>query len=151
MSIKPSMFVLGVIFDLANNYNCALVNKKFYNIIVKNSVICSHCNKFTKIFGINPLDSALQAYNEQYLVEKSESKTSDRSLWGIFLAGILGGLVALVTPCVWPMIPLTVSFFIKRNKKKGIKDATIYGLSIVIIYVSLGLLITLILIAKGSR
>ena len=101
-------------------------------------------SKFTKIFGINPLDSAMQAYNEQYLVEKSQSNNSNRSLWGIFLAGLLGGLVALVTPCVWPMIPLTVSFFIKRNKKKGIKDATIYGLSIIIIYVSLGLLITLI-------
>jgi len=86
----------------------------------------------------------MQAYNEQYLVEKSQSNNSNRSLWGIFLAGLLGGLVALVTPCVWPMIPLTVSFFIKRNKKKGIKDATIYGLSIIIIYVSLGLLITLI-------
>lgn len=99
---------------------------------------------YTKIFGINPLDSAMQAYNEQYLVERSEAKHSNRSLWGIFFAGLLGGLVALVTPCVWPMIPLTVSFFIKRNKKKGIKDAIIYGLSIIIIYVTLGLLITLI-------
>jgi thiol:disulfide interchange protein DsbD len=99
---------------------------------------------YTKIFGINPLDSAMQAYNAQYLVERSEAKHSNRSLWGIFFAGLLGGLVALVTPCVWPMIPLTVSFFIKRNKKKGIKDAIIYGLSIIIIYVTLGLLITII-------
>jgi len=75
-------------------------------------------SKFTKIFGINPLDSAMQAYNEQYLVEKSQSNNSNRSLWGIFLAGLLGGLVALVTPCVWPMIPLTVSFLLKEIKRK---------------------------------
>ena len=66
------------------------------------------------------------------------------SLWMIFLLGLLGGLVALVTPCVWPIIPMTVSFFLHRSgdKKKGIKDAIIYGLSIVVIYVALGLIVT---------
>lgn len=99
---------------------------------------------YTKIYGINPLDSTLKAHNEQYLIARSEAKAKSQSLWGIFLAGILGGLIALLTPCVWPMIPLTVSFFIKRDKKKGIKDAIIYGLSIIVIYVGLGLLVTLI-------
>lgn len=67
-----------------------------------------------------------------------------QSLLMIFLLGLLGGLVALVTPCVWPIIPMTVSFFLKRSgdKKKGIRDAIIYGISIVIIYVTLGLVIT---------
>lgn len=67
-----------------------------------------------------------------------------QSLWMIFLLGILGGLVALITPCVWPIIPMTVSFFLKRSddKKKGIKDAIIYGISIVIIYLALGLTVT---------
>lgn len=71
--------------------------------------------------------------------------TSDQSLFWIFLGGFGGGLVALLTPCVWPMIPMTVSFFLKRNKKnkgKAIKDAMTYGLGIIIIYVALGLLIT---------
>lgn len=67
-----------------------------------------------------------------------------QSLLMIFFLGILGGLVALVTPCVWPIIPMTVSFFLKRNsdKRKGIRDAVIYGISIVVIYVTLGLVIT---------
>ena len=75
------------------------------------------------------------------------SDTSSRSLWGIFFLGILGGLIALLTPCVWPIIPMTVSFFLKRSKddkRKGIRDAVLYGLSIIVIYVGLGLLVTLI-------
>lgn len=68
------------------------------------------------------------------------------SLWYVFIMGVLGGLLALVTPCVWPLIPMTVSFFLKRNKDKhrARRDAMLYGLSIIIIYVSLGLIITAI-------
>ncbi len=75
-----------------------------------------------------------------------ETKSEDNSLWWIFIMGFLGGLIALVTPCVWPIIPMTVSFFLKRsdNKAKGRKDAVLYGIAIIIIYVVLGLLITLI-------
>ena len=64
----------------------------------------------------------------------------------IFLTGLAGGLLALFTPCVWPIIPMTVSFFLKRtkDKKKGIRDAWTYGASIVVIYLTLGLAITLI-------
>jgi len=73
--------------------------------------------------------------------------TSDNTgLWYIFAMGLLYGLLALVTPCVWPIIPMTVSFFLKRseNKKKGQRDAILYGLAIIFIYVVLGFLITLI-------
>jgi len=68
------------------------------------------------------------------------------SLWLIFIAGLLGGFLALLTPCVWPIIPMTVSFFLKRsdNKKLGRRDAILYGLAIIFIYVLLGILITLI-------
>ena len=69
------------------------------------------------------------------------------SLWSILLKGFLWGFAALLTPCVWPMIPITVSFFLNRNqknRKKAIKDAAIYGASIVIIYVTLGLIVTAI-------
>lgn len=69
----------------------------------------------------------------------------NRSWWYVFIMGFLGGLIALFTPCVWPIIPMTVSFFLKRaknDKKKGVKDAITYGISIVVIYVALGLLIT---------
>ena len=84
-----------------------------------------------------PVIKELQAYNGD--------DNQNRSLLYIFLMGILGGLVALFTPCVWPIIPMTVSFFLKRakdDKKKGVKDAITYGISIVVIYVTLGLLIT---------
>lgn len=76
----------------------------------------------------------------------NEGTTGERSLWWIFLAGLIGGLVALFTPCVWPIIPMTVSFFLKRsgNKSRGKRDAVLYGISIIVIYLALGLLITLI-------
>ncbi len=69
---------------------------------------------------------------------------TDTSWLYIFLAGFIGGLIALLTPCVWPMIPMTVSFFLKRNKsrQKAIRDALIYGVSIIVIYLTMGLLIT---------
>ena len=69
---------------------------------------------------------------------------ADTSWFFIFFAGFLGGLIALLTPCVWPMIPMTVSFFLKRTKdrKKAIRDAITYGLSIIVIYLVMGLLIT---------
>ena len=75
--------------------------------------------------------------------EDSEMPTS---LWLIFLAGLAGGFVALLTPCVWPIIPMTVSFFLKRNKdhKKAVREAIIYGASIVVIYVLLGLVVTIL-------
>lgn len=75
-----------------------------------------------------------------------ENSQEDMSWIYIFITGFLGGLLALFTPCVWPIIPMTVSFFLKRSKdkKKGIRDAWTYGASIVVIYVILGLAITLI-------
>ena len=77
-------------------------------------------------------------------LSKASSLSSDteRSLWIIFLLGLLGGLLAIFTPCVWPIIPMTVSFFLKKGG--GIKDAVLYGLSIVILYVGLGLLVTIL-------
>ncbi len=70
---------------------------------------------------------------------------ADRSLLYILLMGFIGGLLAVLMPCIWPIIPLTVSFFLKRaksDKKKGIKDAITYGISIIVIYLGLGLLVT---------
>ena len=72
---------------------------------------------------------------------------AEKSLWWLFLMGFLAGLAAVCMPCIWPIIPMTVSFFLKRSKddkKKGIRDAITYGLSIMVIYVGLGLLVTAI-------
>ena len=68
----------------------------------------------------------------------------NQSLWVIFGLGFIGGLIALATPCVWPIIPMTVSFFLKRSgdRRKALRDAFTYGLSIVIIYVALGVIVT---------
>ncbi len=87
-----------------------------------------------------PVVDKLNAFGEE------TAQTTDQSWFYIFFAGFIGGLLALFTPCVWPIIPMTVSFFLKRSKdkKKGIRDAWTYGASIVVIYVTLGLAITLI-------
>ncbi len=76
---------------------------------------------------------------------KAFEETTDRSLWVIFLMGFGGGLVALLTPCVWPIIPMTVSFFLKRTKsrRQSLTEAVTYGVSIVVIYLALGLIVTL--------
>lgn len=86
-----------------------------------------------------PVIDELQAFNGD--------NGGDRSWFYIFIMGFLGGLLALFTPCVWPIIPMTVSFFLKRakdDKRKGIRDALTYGVSIVVIYLALGLAITAI-------
>ena len=87
-------------------------------------------------------DQALAAESCGSLV--SELDETDKSFWGIYVLGFIGGLLALLTPCVFPMIPLTVSFFTKssENRAKGVRNAFIYGASIIAIYVSMGLLIT---------
>lgn len=86
----------------------------------------------------NPVVDELQEYG-------LKGSIKGKSLWWVFIAGFLGGFIALLTPCVWPLIPMTVSFFLKRNKanrKKAISDAVLYGVSIIVIYVLLGLSIT---------
>jgi thiol:disulfide interchange protein DsbD len=84
-------------------------------------------------------------------IAASPDSEGEKSLWMVFLMGLAGGLLAIFTPCVWPIIPMTVSFFIKRGgAQKGttnatvIKDAIFYGISIIIIYLALGLLVTLL-------
>ena len=96
-----------------------------------------------------PTDAALwqPVVKELQALNGSEGSTdSSVSWWMIFLEGLLGGFLALFTPCVWPIIPMTVSFFLKRNKErsKAVREATTYGLSIVVIYVLLGLAVTLL-------
>ena len=120
----------------------------------------------TKIAETTPADETSSATPE-YVPEKEPQVYQSEDLWKpvieelkafgdttisatdtswlfIFFAGFAGGLIALLTPCVWPMIPMTVSFFLKRTKdrKKAIRDAITYGLSIIVIYLVLGLLIT---------
>lgn len=89
-----------------------------------------------------PVISELQSFG----ASEGDMSGESRSWWYILIAGFLAGLIALVTPCVWPMIPMTVSFFLKRTKdrSKSIRDAYTYGISIIVIYVLLGLFVTAI-------
>lgn len=82
---------------------------------------------------------------------KAQSNTGENSLWSIFLEGLIYGLLAIITPCVWPIIPMTVSFFLHKNKDKGKgrMSAFIYGISIVVIYEALGLLVTMLFEANA--
>lgn len=112
----------------------------------------------TSVFTVRPADTIryvacndFQCLSpEIYVWEAAESSFSDngaavdtRSLWTIFLLGLLGGLLAVFTPCVWPVIPMTVSFFLHRGSgTQGKREALLYGAAIVLIYVGLGLLVT---------
>lgn len=90
--------------------------------------------------------SSADINEEWWAPVETTSENTAQSYWSILLFGFLGGLVALMTPCVWPMIPMTVSFFLKKSKsrRRSITDAIIYSISIIVIFLILGILITLI-------
>ena len=91
-------------------------------------------------------DNTISEIVSENKLNKSDKSHSNKGLWGIFFIAFLSGFAALLTPCVFPMIPMTVSFFTKQSKTKaaGIKNAVIYGISIIVIYVLLGILVSLI-------
>lgn len=107
------------------------------NAAVDTAVVASIASSDIEEMWWKPIITELKTY---------EKNAMDNSLLYIFLAGLVGGFVALLTPCVWPIIPMTVSFFLKRNKdrSKAIREAVTYGVSIVVIYVLLGLVVTLL-------
>ena len=100
------------------------------DVVVKNDTTISE----SKEIVINDAD-----------IVKNEEK-SKRSYWYVFWMGLIGGFLALMTPCVWPIIPMTVSFFLNKtqSKKTAIRDATFYGISIILVYILLGLSVSLI-------
>ncbi len=118
-----------VSYMVCNDENC-LPAKWDATITAPQQVADSFAGEVETPFMASPLDTG--------------TDTPFRGLGGLFLMGFLGGLLAIFTPCVWPIIPMTVSFFLKRNENGGIRDAILYGLAIILIYVGLGLLITLI-------
>lgn len=98
--------------------------------------------------AIDTAKAAVLANPEQPVISQAIEKTEEapKSWWGIFIAGFIGGALALLTPCVFPMIPMNVSFFTKQSKTKaeGIRNALLYAVSIIVLYVGLGLGVTLI-------
>ena len=141
---KDQTTVNGVLeFMVCNDQKCLPPTEVEFSIPVDVSVAA--------VAAAQPQDSAAAAPAAD-TASKVEAKAitsspaPDGSLWGIFIAGFLGGLAAFFMPCIYPMIPLTVSYFTKKSgsRAKGIRSAFVYGLSIIFIYVALGMAVTLI-------
>lgn len=121
---------VSVVEEVSEDVSVAKLNKTVDTVGTSSSLVHSDLWE--------PVIEELKAFGDTTVT------AADTSWLFIFFAGFLGGLIALLTPCVWPMIPMTVSFFLKRTKdrKKAIRDAVTYGVSIIVIYLVLGLLIT---------
>lgn len=143
-------------FQICDELGCLFPPDQEGKVAISGYTIVSNSNAVEKAEEIDEDSSSIKAAignNEVHKISDKKSDATDsqdkketRSLLSIFLEGFVWGLVALFTPCVFPMIPMTVSFFTNPNKsrKKGIFDALIYGLAIIGIYVAVGLLITLL-------
>lgn len=118
------------------------------------SAIVCECdsNAIYEIWGAKKKGTGTEAKTETVATDAPAQNTAsspvveDKWCWGLIIKGFLGGLAALLTPCVFPMIPLTVSFFLKQSKTRsqGIRNALLYGISIIVIYISLGFGVSLI-------
>lgn len=143
--------VCTVAYQGCNDSSCMAPSKQTFDIVSKGNVQVADdaASETPDIKG-----AASVSANQSRLWQKVEfpqsmqesNPVADGSLWYIFIWGFIGGLLALLTPCVWPMIPLTVSFFLKKgnSRAKSIGDALTYGASIIVIYLVLGLAVTLI-------
>lgn len=142
------------IFPPADNFEFALTGSAECLTTSENALISVGTETNQPSDSLTSLDTSAQATSTTTLVETNlhsdivevEKETENKAWWAIFLAGFLGGLTALLTPCVFPMIPMNVSFFTKQSKTKaqGIKNAFLFAISIIILYVALGLGVTLI-------
>ncbi len=137
-------FEFGQANSKANTTNGNETVKKIETTQVDDTVVTEiqQISNESKVADLwTPVIDELRAFGDDITGSKGSM-----ALLVIFLAGLVGGFLALFTPCVWPIIPMTVSFFLKRseNKSKGRRDAFLYGLAIIFIYVTLGILITLI-------
>lgn len=136
---------------ITNPNNTLIQVELFYQACID---MCINQSKFFEFDTKNLTVKEVKGFEDLSSEETSEETTSEvatveapkeeRGIWNIFIWSFLGGFAALLTPCVFPMIPMTVSFFTKQSKSraKGIKNALIYGVSIIVIYVVLGLLVT---------
>ena len=148
---EPAAFCGHITYNVCNDDNSCLSNNRydFSHNVISGSVTDS--DEPPVVEGLQLLDLGASDTAEEDLWSPVTLPATDDipvrglSIWWILLMGFAGGLLALLTPCVWPMIPMTISFFLHKNRESnGRRDALLYGLSIVIIYVVLGLLITLL-------
>jgi thiol:disulfide interchange protein len=148
----PEAKISGMLeFMVCDDQRCLPSEEVEFTIVLKSGSSVARINEDKKktdsisTVSSTEIPSTTQLSTDQTPIQAA-SNTSGGSLWAIFIAGFIGGLAAFFMPCIYPMIPLTVSFFTKKSgsRAKGIQSAIIYGLSIIVIYVALGLLITLI-------
>ena len=146
---EPVLEAKEVLSETADGGNGSLENSSLVNeadtLTTSAITIEAHSGAVGGTFSVGgaswaPITTELQGF------ESDGTTDTNMSWWMIFVEGLLAGFLAILTPCVWPIIPMTVSFFLKRNKerKKAIREAVTYGLSIVVIYVLLGLGVTLL-------
>ena len=143
----PATTISGVLeFVVCNDFKCLPPEEVEFKIPIGNPVgenAAIKADSADKNPGVSAADQKLES--TQSRISSFEADTaSSRSLLGIFIAGFIGGLAAFFMPCIYPMIPLTISYFTKKSgsRAKAVQSAFIYGLSIITIYVSLGLLVT---------
>ncbi|WP_395807947.1 cytochrome c biogenesis protein CcdA [Daejeonella sp.] len=147
---KPVTAITGVLeFMVCDDQRCLPPAEVEFEIpLVAGSEVITASENSTPDSAIEAgqvIDTSSSMLASAVVSNKTASK-AEGSLWAIFIAGFIGGLAAFFMPCIYPMIPMTVSFFTKQSgsRAKGIRSAIVYGVSIIIIYVALGLLITLI-------
>jgi thiol:disulfide interchange protein DsbD len=147
---KPVTAITGVLeFMVCDDQRCLPPAEVEFEIplVAGSEVITASENNTpdSAIVAGQVIDTSSSMLASAVVSNKTASK-AEGSLWAIFIAGFIGGLAAFFMPCIYPMIPMTVSFFTKQSgsRAKGIRSAIVYGVSIIIIYVALGLLITLI-------
>ena len=161
---QPTEIKFGYTFQLCDESGCIFPPEQeasvkaigFLPVVNAKAILANKDSLVQKVDEVKELDRSIEKNeNTDKVVSKTikrkvVSKTKD-SMWVIFFKGFGGGLIALLTPCVFPMIPMTVTFFTKQSKKRitGILNALLYGVSIIVIYVTLGLLITALLGPSG--
>ena len=127
-------------YQVCDDRLCIFRTKSF-GLSIDGKLLESSPNELKEYDLLKIDELSLDLSNEDLLISPTNIESNDQSFFSIFLLGILSGILALLTPCIFPMIPLTVSFFIKQNQsnRKGIFDALLYGFFIILIYVSLSL------------
>ena len=142
-SVDGYVITGNISFQACNDQTCTAPSKK--KISLKKGNLSPKKEITTNTKTINNQQSEKDTWKPIEILDETQD-VSNSSLWYIFILGFAGGFVALLTPCVWPMIPMTVSFFLKQNgsRAKSIRDAMIYGVSIIVIYLVLGIAITII-------
>ena len=142
-SVDGYVITGNISFQACNDQTCTAPSKK--KISLKKGNLSPKKEISTTTKTINNQKSEKDTWKPIEILDETQD-VSNSSLWYIFILGFAGGFVALLTPCVWPMIPMTVSFFLKQNgsRAKSIRDAMIYGVSIIVIYLVLGIAITII-------